>query len=422
MIVSRRYSFHALLCAVFLAGAVLTGCATGDPNINEAESALEDGNYEAALESVERALETNPENAQAYLTRADIYQDQAAEASDPEERVRLYEMVAEAQQQAIEINPELESEIQGQRQFAYIDLMQQGAQKFNEAQEAGEEALFQETASFFTSARLLEPDSSGAYINEAYARLNAGEREEVIPVLEQGIETSPDTVDANLYSILGSLYVQNERYDDAITLLDEATGFYADNRELQELRLNAYTASGDVGEALSAYREQVEANPENPIFRYNYGSLLLNDEQYEEAATQLERATELNPENGDAFFNLGASYVNQAANLDDEISEIEERLREEEREATEEERGRLETLSSERQALIEQSIPPFEQAYDLLEPSSPNYSTVCRELYRSYVLVERTEDAEELESCFDDVDETPPGMESSEEGDESGGQ
>jgi tetratricopeptide (TPR) repeat protein len=422
MFISRRYSFHALLCAVFLAGAVLAGCATGDPNINAAEDALENDNYEAALASVETALEQNPQNAQAYLTRADILQEQAAEASDPEERVRLYEMVAEAQRQAIEINPELESEIQGQRQFAYIDLMQQGAQKFNEAQEAGEEALFEETASYFTSARLLAPDSSSAYINEAYALLNAGEREEVIPVMEQGIETSADTVDSNFYSILGSLYLSNERPEDAVTLLEKATDFYPENRELQELRLSAYTATGNVEDALSAYREQVEANPENPIFRYNYGSLLLNDEQYEAAAEQLERATELNPDNGDAFFNLGAAYVNQAAELDEQISDIEERLREEEREATEDEQARLEELSGQRQELIEQSIPPFEQAFELLEPGDETYGSVCRELYRSYVLVERNEEAAELESCFDDVEETAPGMDTSEQQDESAGQ
>lgn len=403
-----------------MAGAVLTGCATGDPNINAAEDALENENYEAALQSVETALEQNPQNAQAYLTRADILLEQANEASSPEERVRLYERVTEAHEQAIEINPDLESDIQGQRQFAYIDLMQRGAQSFNEAQEAGDEALFQETASYFNSARLLAPDSSGAYINEAYARLNAGEREEVIPVLEQGIATTTDSVDAGLYSILGSLYLQNERPEDAVQLLDEATDVYPQNRELQELRLNAYTATGNVGEALAAYREQVENNPENPIFRYNYGSLLLNDEQYEAAAEQLERATELNPENGDAFFNLGAAYVNQAASIDDQISEIEEQLREEEREATSDEENRLETLSDQRQALIEQSIPPFEQAYDLLDPSDQTYGSVCRELYRSYVLVERTEDASELESCFDDVEEERPGMQSSEENGNNG--
>lgn len=412
MILSRRYSLHALLCVTLLAGAMLTGCSVGDPNLNDAESALEDGNYEAALESVERALDENPENADAYLTRAKILEQQATEVEDPEERVRLYEQVAEARDQALEVDPSLEGDVQGTRQFSYIDLMQRGADSFNEAQQEQDPELFRETASYFTSAGLIFPDSSAAHTNEAFALLNAGDREEVIPVLEEAIATVPesDTADVDLYSILGSLYLQFDRADDALPLLDESVEYYPDNQEIQELRLNAFTAAGEVEQALDAYREQVEQNPENAIFRYNYGSLLLNDEQYEEAAEQLERASELDPENGDIFFNLGAAYVNQAAEIDEEISSLESELREEEREATEDENAQLEEWSSERQALIEQSIPPFEQAYELLDEGSDNYGVVCRELYRSYVLVERTEDAAELESCFDNIDEERPEM------------
>lgn len=422
MIVSRRYSLHALLCVALLAGAVLTGCSVGDPNINEAESALEDGNYEAALESVERALDEDPENAQAYLTRAQIFEQQATEVDDPEERVRLYEEVAEAREEALAINPDLEEDIQGTRQFSYIDLMQKGADGFNEAQEEGDEELFRETASYFASAGLIFPDSSAAHTNEAFALLNAGDREEVMPVLERAVETAQDTVDADLYSILSSLYLQFDREEDALPLLDEAVDFYPDNQELQELRLNAFTATGETERALEAYREQVERNPDDPTFRYNYGSLLLNDEQHAEAAEQLERASELDPENGDIFFNLGAAYVNQAADIDEEMSSLENELREEEREPTDEEDSQLEEWSSERQALIEQSIPPFEQAYELLDESDESYGVVCRELYRSYVLVERTDEAAEIESCFDNIDEEQPEMNQSQQQEQPNGQ
>lgn len=424
MTISRRYSLPALLCVALLAGAVLTGCSVGDPNLNEAESALEDGNYEAALESVERALDENPENPDAYLTRAQIFEQQATEVDDPDERVRLYEQVAEARNQALEIDPSLEEDVQGTRQFSYIDLMQRGADSFNEAQQEQETALFRETASYFASAGLIFPDSSAAHTNEAFALLNAGDREEVIPVLEEAIATVPeaDTADVDLYSILGSLYLQFDRADDALPLLDEAVEYYSDNQEIQELRLNAFTATGETERALEAYREQVEQNPDEPVFRYNYGSLLLNDEQYEEAAEQLKRASELDPDNGDIFFNLGAAYVNQAAEFDEQMSEVEEQLREEEREATDEEQEQFDEWSSERQSLIEQSIPPFERAYELLDEGSDNYAVVCRELYRSYVLVERTDEAEELESCFDNIDEERPEMNQPQQEEEPEGQ
>ena len=401
---------YSFLCVVMMAGVLLAGCAVGDPNINEAESALEDGNYDAALESVERALEENPENAEAFLTRARIFEAQAEEAETPEERVQLYEQVAEARQQAAELSPDARSQVESQRQFSYIDLMQRGAERFNDAQEAQDPELFRETASFFTSARLIAPDSSDAYTNEAFALLNAGDREEVVPVLERAIETNQDTADVDLYSILSSLYLQFGQEEDALNLLDEAVQFYPENQEVQELRLNAFTAAGEMDRALDAYREQVEQNPDNAIFRYNYGSLLLNNGQYEEAAEQLERAAELNPDDGSIFFNLGAAYVNQAADRDDQISAVETEVQEEGRELTDEEDARLEELAGERRELIEQAIGPFEQAFDMMDESDENFGVVCRELYRAYVLVDRTDDAAAIESCFDELEGEQPDM------------
>ena len=59
------------------------------------------------------------------------------------------------------------------------------------------------------------------------------------------------------------------------------------------IRSNSYIAADKLDIAKDAFKEGVEREPENKFYRYNYGSLLLNAEEFENAAEQLEVALKL---------------------------------------------------------------------------------------------------------------------------------
>jgi len=177
--------------------------------------------------------------------------------------------------------------------------------------------------------------------------------------------------------------------------------------------LNAYNQAGQTEKAMSEYREQIKQNPNNVTYRYNYGSMLLQADRYDEAIEQLETAVELEPGNVKAQYNLGAAYSNKARQVQNELAEVNDSLRaisqkaiENNREPTAEEKkvvNKLDQqateLTEEKKALFEKAIPPLERARQLSGPDGSFRTDACTALVTAYVQTERVEKAKEYEEC-----------------------
>ncbi len=380
--------------------ALLGGCAGGNPNINAAEDALENQNYEQALNNVNQAIAEmpEPESAEAYVLKGNILLQQATTVQAPEEHAEVIAEAAAAYDRAIELDPALRADVQGRRQFGYFGQMQAGAAAFNEAQD------YDQAAGYFRSAAILQPDSAAAYLNAAYALINAGRAAEAIEPLEETVTRieQPDSSDAQTYLILAQLYQQEERPEDAIELLEDVREDFPASQDLTAQLLNAYAQSGNTEQAMAFYAEAIEQEPDNPIFRYNYGSMLLEAERYDEATEQLRVAIELDPQSANAHYNLGAAYVNQAAEQADRIQEISDRLSEERAEMTEQEMAELEQelqqLNQQVRDLFQQAIEPLEQARALADDPAREQN-ICSTLFRAYVRTGQQQQAQAAAEC-----------------------
>jgi tetratricopeptide (TPR) repeat protein len=308
----------------------------------------------------------------------------------------------EAQEEALSLNSGLRSEVQNQRQLQYISEMQAGAQFFRSAQQNQDQATYRNAASYFQAARTIFPDSASAYLNEAYAMINAGDQEGAITPMEGYVERS-DSVAADQYTLLGQLYITNDRAEDAIPVLEDGADQYPDNSDIQSLLLNAYNSAGQTEQAIAAYQQQVENNPNNALYLYNLGSLLLNENRYDEAMTYLERAVEAEPSNANAQYNYGAAHVNKAVAINDSIATMEDSLRANENDLSESELQELEStiqeLADERQQLFQDAIPPLERARELAGSDSQNRRGICRALFSAYVQTEQQQQAEQVQDC-----------------------
>jgi tetratricopeptide (TPR) repeat protein len=401
--------YVSVLGSVLLGGLLLAsinGCAGGNPFVGEAESQLENRNYDQALVSVDSALGRTPQNAEVYMLKARILEQKASDStavSGPEEHVELIKQARDAREEALSINPGLRSDVQSRRQLAYIQEMQKGADAFNRGRQSQDQQAFKEAAAYFNAANIIMPDSSNAHLNEAYALINMGDQPAAIPPMEQYIETA-DSVDAQQYTLLGQLYLTNDRAENAIDLLTDASQQFPQNSDLQSLLLNAYQQTGQTQEAIRLYRSQVEQNPDNALYRYNLGSLLLNTQQYDEAIEQLTTAVDIAPDNPNAQYNLGAAYVNKAVAVNDEIRSIEDSLRANSEELSQEEVQQLDEeakqLAEERRQLFEDAIPALEKAKELAEASGEgSVQRICDALYTAYVQTEQMEKARSVENC-----------------------
>ena len=182
---------------------------------------------------------------------------------------------------------------------------------------------------------------------------------------------------------------------------------------MQALRLNAYNRAGDVDEALAVYREQIDKDPEEAAYRYNYGALLLKAGRYDDAIEQLSRAVELRPDNADGQYNLGAAYLNAALAREDSIATLQEEPSQLQTDDVSLEE-RIEQLTTRRQELFENAVPPLERARALTKEEFadiPDKRTLrrdaCRALLVAYVQTDRPGKAAQVEECTEFATSTP---------------
>jgi len=501
---TRQSALFALVLST-LGLLVLSGCSAGNPNMSAAESAMEQESYQRALANVDSALTQDSANVDAYMMKARILRQMADSTTPPDRYKELYAQAREAEEKAVQFNPGMRSDVESQRELAYVQEYQKGADLFNQAQKSQSQRGFEQAAASFGAASAIRPDSTGPILNEAFARLQAAQQMEgeesaeqmsnVIPILEQYIEKEEEPT-KNAYTILAQLYLQNEQPDQTVDVTERAindlserpthfrfTGtqkveyagtveaggaprgiegtvpgrvpisaddgtvsgsFYKKEggkrqakgqvqvtlylqgseiatariispsdtasisedlssatplAQLENYRLNALNQMGDTEQALQAYREQVEKNPEDATYRYNYGSLLLNQNRYAEAVEQLEKAVEYDPNDPKKQYNLGAAYLNQGVNLQDSLVSVRDSVMATEEQPTEDEREMISELNKQRVSLFEQAIPPLERARQLSGSDGQYRQNACSALLQAYVQTEQTEKAQEVESC-----------------------
>jgi tetratricopeptide (TPR) repeat protein len=183
--------------------------------------------------------------------------------------------------------------------------------------------------------------------------------------------------------------------------------------EIEGRLLNAYNQAGMTEKAMQEYRNQIEENPDNVTYRYNYGSMLLQANRLDEAIEQLQEAVELESGNVKAQYNLGAAYSNKARQYQDSLQTLNDSMRsiseaavEENREPTEEEEQRVNELDKQVQALSEemreyyrQAVPPLERARQMADTDGDFRQNACSALVTAYVQLEQVQKAQEYEDC-----------------------
>jgi tetratricopeptide (TPR) repeat protein len=394
----RRFSiFLVLLVGGFmLMGA--NGCSS-DPNVEGAKLDLRNKDYDRALENVDEALARDPENAEALELKGRILQEQAETIADPAEHRQVVQEMMQAYNRAIELEPSFQDVISQRLALAYFNEFSRGVEAFNRGSDENE--AYAEAAQYFALAGEIQPDSAGAFVNQAFALLNSGNSESAIEPLKLAIEkgdTQPET-----YIFLAELYVGQNQPEEAIRVLEQASELHPENTDIQAQLLNAYVQTGEVDEAREQYRRAVEQDPENKLYLYNLGSLLLEAEEYEEAIEHLSKAVEIDPSYANAQYNLGAAYVNMAVDLSEEVSDADDRLREERNQLSaaqiQEREQEIESMAEERRSLFETAIGPLEQAKSLMEQSGNDPSQVCQALFSAYVQTDQQQRAEAIAEC-----------------------
>lgn len=396
-----------LFLVLLLGGFLLTGAdgCSSDPNVEGAKLDLRNKDYDRALENIEAALERNPQNAEAFYLKGQVLQEKAANVEGVEAYNEAVTNMTAAYNQAAELDPKLQADISQRLRMAYYNVFQKGIQSFNKGQ--NDKVFYNDAAAYFGIAADMMPDSAGAYINQGYALLNAGKQADAIVPFEMAIEKGDQQVETFVF--LADLHGVAGNPEKSVVVLEQARKVYPDNADIQAQLLNAYIQANQIDRAMQTYREAVEREPDNKLYRYNYGSLLLEAEDYDGAIAQLSKAVALDAEYGNAHYNLGAAYVNKAVVLSEEVNAIDDDLRANRSSLSaaqiKEREQKMDTLVKQRRALFQQAVGPLEKAKQIVEASGETATEICRALFSAYVQTDQQAKAESIAECagYEDI-------------------
>ena len=114
-----------------------------------------------------------------------------------------------------------------------------------------------EVYQFIAKAHLAKQDTLGA-----------------LPLLEEGIRLFPET--SFYFGSMISIYQAQGRYQEAVTLIDQALKVTPDNPNLLVLRGNIYFLAQDWAHAVEVYRQILRQSPDNYDALFNLGQVYYN--------------------------------------------------------------------------------------------------------------------------------------------------
>lgn len=285
--------------------------------LTSAKLYIQQKNFPKALEALKKEVEKNPKSDEGYYLLGYIQ----GEQGDIKDMLDSFE-------KSNAISSNFSSKIEESKKYHWADGFNKGVQTFNKASKYGDtdsaKTIFEEAIVKFNNAIMCQPDSADTYKNLAYAYINMGDRDAALEPLKKVVELAKSE---DSYVQLSDLYLQKglgqqvdgdstaatENFEAAIKVLEEGKKLYPENGDILLLLSNAYIAADKLEVAKDAFKEGVVREPENKFYRYNYGSLLLNAGEYEEASVQLGKALEIDPDYENALYNLAVTNVKWGA-------------------------------------------------------------------------------------------------------------
>ena len=352
-------STKILLFPLLLIG-FLWGCETTDPLVSEMETNTFLGNYEAVFNAADRALEADSSNSLAYYYRGVAYGFQAQSLTPPWDRQSSYSNSREAFMNAKEWMNRAEERPQ---EFEDIDdyINSFWAEEHNSAiayltDDSTSNSVDNPNryaVGHLENATTIQPDSALSYIVLASTQFNMGNTPQAIETYEMAIERM-ETPGEEDYEFLISLYLDQNRYDEAFDLTTSARDDYPDNTQFIQFLADIYIQQGNIDEAISIIEDLIEQEPDNPQYYRVLGTQI-----YQNVSTINSEVSEL---------------YNQAFDLEREIRSLSGDEREQAREELESVRERIDTLQQEASELTDIAVENMQQVVELLPQDDEAYN------------------------------------------------
>jgi tetratricopeptide (TPR) repeat protein len=311
--------------------------------------------YEEAIADYDKAIELNPNLADAWGSRGDAkvnlqrYEealadyDKAVELNPNLDRawgargfakrnLQRYEEAITDYDKAIELNPNL-TEVWGGRGDANVNL-----QRYEEAIADYDKAIklnpnlaevwggrgdanvilqrYEEAIADFDKAIELNPNLAKVWGGRGVAKVNLQKYEEAITDFDKAIELNPNHDPT--WRSRGVAKVNLQKYEEAITDFDKAIELDPTDAQDWSSRGTALTRLRQYDKALEHFNHAMHLDPNEIQFQINRGVLFAWMGRYEEAVKECEQVLQQNPDDVDALYGMSCCYALQR-NIDESL-------------------------------------------------------------------------------------------------------
>ncbi len=326
---SKKFIPIFSLVIVWLA---FTGYQCASTEITSARLYIQQKNYNKAEEVLQKEVTKNPQSEEGWYLTGFVKHEK-----------RNYKGMLEAFNKALQIGKKYEREINQLLKASWAENFNDGVNYFNAANRTSDsdtaKILRQKAINAFQTAIMLQPDSNDTYRNLVFVYLSAGD-------LEGSLQPSLDWVkrvgSLESYQVITEIYYTKaeqlwNRYltsknaqdsVEAIKLYQETEKYasqglskYPNDGTLNSFLFNTFISLGKRDLALQKAKQAVDQNPNDKFTNYNYGTMLLEAKDYEEAVKYFNKALEIDPKYENAIYNIAASYINWGIQVRDKEEE-----------------------------------------------------------------------------------------------------
>lgn len=334
-----------------------------------AEKELNKGNLKVAWDTLQAALqnEETKNNADTWFLRGLILQN-IAKSTDSTIRNMVDNPVNQAYEsyeKAIQIDAKVRNRVNLQLNDLYIAAVTHGSEAFekkdfNKALEMFELSLKIESAPIFKNII----DTSMMY-NCGLAALNAKNYDKAIEYFQKAAQYGYNG--GVTYSLLRSAYIEKGDSVNALKTLQEGFEKYPNDLNMIVDLVNYYITAQKVEDALKYLNIAKEKEPNNPSFYFAEGTLYEKLNDFEKAEAAYRKATEIDPNSFNAWYNLGVLYYNKAVKIFDAAT-------------NEKDDVKYNQLLEQGNEVLKQCIPFLEQAHKI-DPKEETCAKTLRGLY-----------------------------------------
>lgn len=231
---------------------------------------------------------------------------------------------------------------------------------------------------FLFSKNLVSTIDTNAIYATAMAGANANKIAEVKPLLEKLITMNYDN--PAVYETLAQVYETEKNTDALKKLVSAGLKKYPNSKNLQIYDLNAALDNTDVNESIAKFEVALATDPKNASIAFNLGVLYDKVQNTAKTKEYYQKAIELKPDYGDAYFNLGVMYFNAGVVKNKEMNAVDD---------TKDRDGKIyEGLKKERNDLFQLALPNLEKAY-AIDPKNIDYKANLKKVYASMNMLDK---------------------------------